>query len=479
MSPLPRLALAALLAGGACSREAPSPAGPRLATSDTELPPGFCQSRHGGALPVLLLTTNKHRVPDKPKIKGQLQVLACRATPQGVAPVSELRAGLGIEERGSSSRDTDKRSYDIELRDEVGRAAPQELLGMKGASDWVLHACYYDKTCMRNAAGYAMARQLGRWAPDTRFVELYLNGRYKGLYLVVEKITRSKSRLNLPRPAGAEQEGDLSGGYIIRREGGGRGQGKDWKAASGANWSFHYPRPDKLTPSQKAFLAQKIDRFEKVLAGPDWADATGGYPAMVDVASWVDFAIMQELSNNPDAYYRSVYLQIHPERAGGRLVAGPVWDFDLSFGNADFRESWRTDIWSYEANARTENLKPVPGYWERIWCDPPFRRAAAQRWTALRQSRFTDRWFEQLIAGFQQQIADARERDDELWVTIGTAGWPSHFVGQTFEQEVAWLDNWIKQRTRWLDQNLGPASECSRRQSRKNAREIKQDLRQR
>lgn len=390
-------------------------------------------------MPLLSITTPR-KIPDHPKIVGDLRVYRCDAA----RPTNDgLRLRVAIEERGSSTKAVDKRSYDLEFRTDDARERSVPLLGMAAESDWVLHACYYDKTCLRNVLAYRLARKLGRWAPDTRFAELYLNGRYKGLYVVVEKIKRSAVRVDI-----------AAGGYIVRREGGGgRGKKKDWTSKSKEVWSYHYPRFDRITHLQREELQSAIDGLTSSLERePQALDK-------IDVRSWVDFALLQEFGNNVDAYFRSVYLHADTMSPELRFVAGPVWDFDLAFGNADFRDGWRTDVWAYEANARSPSLRPVPRHWERLWCNPAFRIAATARWQELRASWLTEDWLTSNLKRWAVEIESARERDDEVWQTVGAAGWPSRFIGDSFSEEVAWLSQWVVSRLRWLDSHL-PETSC-------------------
>lgn len=126
-------------------------------------------------------------IPDDPKIPARLRV---------TGPDSRYRGRAGIELRGHSSQMFPKKQYGIELRDRRGEGRDAALLGLPADDDWALVANYSDKTLMRNAIAYRLARQVfGRWAPRTRYVELRLNGRYRGVYVLTERIELHDERV--------------------------------------------------------------------------------------------------------------------------------------------------------------------------------------------------------------------------------------------------------------------------------------------
>ena len=134
-----------------------------------------------------------------------------------------LESNITIRIRGNSTARYAKKSYSIEFFDDARMAEKaRPVLDMPSDPDWVLYACYVDKTCLRNAVAYTVGQNLGRWNPRFRFVEVILNGDYVGLYNVVEKIKLDKNRLPLPAPAADAASGDLSGAYVVKRDGPGK-----------------------------------------------------------------------------------------------------------------------------------------------------------------------------------------------------------------------------------------------------------------
>jgi hypothetical protein len=362
-----------------------------------------------------------------------------------------------VELRGASSRKLyPKTSYSLETRDAAGRKAQVPLGGLPAGSDWALVACYVDKTCMRNALAYELAATQGRYAPRATFVEVIVDEHFLGLYLLVERI--SLARLELAEAA-KDHRGDLTGGYLFRREGDGKGSGRDWRSRRGLVWTFHQPGAKRITAAQRAYLTSTIDRFEEVMAGEAWQDSKEGYPALLDEPSWVDYALLQELAHNIDAYWRSMYLYKENDGRGGRIFAGPVWDFDLAYGNASLRDGWRSDVWCYTGNERSTDELVVPSFWERLWGSPRFRAMAAARWTILRSGPFADHNIIARLEGWSALLAPAHARNDRVWRTLGRWTWPNWKVRSSFQSEAGALIAWIRARSSWMDRQLAISPE--------------------
>jgi hypothetical protein len=340
---------------------------------------------------------------------------------------------------------------------------------MPAESDWVLHSCYADKSCLRNVLAYALGRELGRWAPRTRFVELFVDGKLQGLYVAIEKIKRDRGRIVLPR-AGADAAGDLSGGYIVKAEAGGEGMpgetpARDWVSSVEPRvWSYHEPRFDEITAAQRQYIRDHLTKFETLARSARFTDGKDGYAAWIDVASWVDFALVQELTANVDAYFKSVYLVKQPDGAGGKLVAGPIWDFDLAFGNVTFREGNRHDIWAHGANrfmpwSKSPYTPPsfvsrVPTYWEKLWAERPFQGLVRCRWQELRKGAFATGAVHARIDGWGTKLAAAQARDQALWKSLALDVNSNAYLPATYAAELKYLKDWIDRRTRWIDANL-------------------------
>ena len=417
-------------------------------------------------LPVFMIDVGSADITQKTKTRGSLKVIEDHdGTLKDLAtrPVS-TESAIAIEIRGATSVVLPKKSYDIELQNDKGGDRKLPLAGLPSDSDWALHGCGNDDTCLRNALAYAVGGELGRYAPRTRFVEVFLDGKYSGLYLLVERIRRDEHRVDVPKPADDATKGDITGGYIFKMD---LAQGRpgdpvlrDWvSSVSPMVYSYHYPRFDQITAAQKAYLHGHVAAFEKLMTSSLWNDPKRGYRAWIDVPSWVDFALMQELSNNLDAYLKSLYLQKWPASRGNRIALGPLWDFDNAFGGAAVRDGRRTDVWAHRMNrfgAEDVPYNPpgkvpfVPGYWERLWTDPAFHADLRCRWQALRAGPLRLQNMTAKIDAWTAALALAQPRDAEAWGKTGT-----------YREQVARLKGWLSERLTWMDANLPGA--CSAR----------------
>lgn len=422
---------------------------------------------------MLFVDTGGRAISDADKVPGTITVVeqhdgSLRNIERQPAT---LQSDVGIELHGETTLELPKKSYDFEFRDDQGDDRERALLGLPAGSDWTLKGCGRDETCLRDALVFALTRDSGRYAPRTRFIELYLNAEYRGIYVLMEKVRRDKDRIDLPKPADDASRGDISGGYIFQLD---MGEGKpgdavprDWVSpTSQLVYSYSYPRYDDITAAQKTYLEGYVSRFETMMQGRAWNDPRRGYRSWIDVPSWIDFAIVQELSNNPDAYFKSVYFQKRPQSEGNLLTMGPVWDFDLAFGVADFRDSRSIDVWTHTMNRfgmlpvpydPPRETPPVPAYWERLWSDPAFVSDLKCRWGELRTGPLSMDSLKERIDTWVGELSQARPRESALWHDADEAG---------YRGELDYLKSWLEKRTAWMDANLPgtcPAPSLARR----------------
>ena len=301
---------------------------------------------------------------------------------------------IGIKLRGNSSLSFNQKKYTLELRDESGKDVAASLLGMPAHSDWVLLAPYNDVSAVRDPLAFQLWRDMGHWAPRTRMVELTLNGDYRGIYILSEAIKRDSMRVDIAKLKKSDIAGrDVTGGYILRIDTydeedatfpskvPGIGEGI---MTSQITWSCIYPKKKKLQPEQLAYIEQFVDSMELVIQSNDFADPQRGYAHFIDVPSFVDYFIHTELSLNADGYKRSAYFykeKLHADGTGGKLVAGPVWDYNLAYGNCNFCNANNPEAWCFEGG----NTQPTPAFWQRLLQDPAFRKAVKVRYKALRK----------------------------------------------------------------------------------------------
>ena len=302
---------------------------------------------------------------------------------------------IGIKLRGNSSLSFNQKKYTIELRDANGKEVDAPLLGMPAHSKWVLLAPYNDVSMVRDPLAFQLWRDMGHWGPRTTMVELMMDGDYRGIYILCEAIKRGADRIDIANLKKKDVEGrELTGGYILRIDTyndedatfpskvPGIGDGI---MTSQITWSCIYPKKKKLQPEQLKYIEQYVDSVELTIQSDHFTDPEWGYERLIDVGSFVDYFIHTELSLNADGYKRSAYFykeKVREDGTGGKLFAGPVWDYNLAYGNCNFCNDNNTESWCFEGC----NTQPTPAFWQRLLQDPAFRKAVKVRYKALRKT---------------------------------------------------------------------------------------------
>ncbi len=418
-------------------------------------------------LPIFRITLAGDSIVDEPKVAGRLEVID-DATGSNASDATEVQLSvpIGIEIRGRSSQGFDKKSFGFETWDAEQNDADVALLGLPEESDWVLHGPYSDKTLVRNAFAYTTARTFTEFAPRSRFLELIIDDDYRGVYLLVEKVKRGENRVDVSKLRGEDVSGDeLTGGYILENALEFPEEGNGWTGVlSGqvgefqdGQYSYVYPKGEDIQPEQAAYIKDFMDAFEGSLIERSFVDPEEGYAAYVDLGSWTDYVVFQELTRDVDAYLGSTFLWKEKDSKGGKLHAGPVWDFNLGFGNDDYCGGTGTYGFAIQRN-EVCNPKLRPLIWTRVWEDPAFKDRVAERWQGLRQGPLSD---EAILARYDSLItlidaSGARERNFARWQFVtGNYRWPNPFVGATYEEDVAYMRDWLVGRTTWLDGALG------------------------
>ena len=374
------------------------------------------------------------------------------------------RAGLRI--RGQSSQGWPKSQFAFETWAEGGQdTAPiaaqaaddlaVSLFGMPAESDWVIQGPYSDKTLMRNFLSYNWSNDIGQYAPRTRFCEVFVNldgGKirypedYVGVYVFMEKIKRDSNRVDIAELLPSHNsEPEITGGYIYKKDKPGAGD-VPFYTSTGQELRHVEPKARDITPQQQAYLESYINAFETALYGPDFTDPDLGYAAYIDVDSFIDTFILVELTKNIDGFRLSTYY--HKDR-GGKIQQGPAWDYNLSLGNADYLEGWTPEGWYGELLPPIDSL--AYPYWERLFEDPNFTQGLADRWAELRQDVLSN---EKLLGDVDEAAAiinEAQVRNFQKYDILGSYLWPNGFVGQTWEEDVAWMRQWLDDRLAWID----------------------------
>lgn len=422
-------------------------------------------------LPIVIINTNGQVIVDEPKIPADMGIIY---NGPGIRnnvndPFNNYSGKVGIEIRGQSSQMFPMKSYSVDLWDASGNSINRSILGMPSESDWVLYAPYTDKTLMRNFLAYTISREMGRWAARCHFVEVVINGDYKGIYVLMEKIKRNSNRVNITKINPIDISGDvLTGGYIFSLDKEPDGWFSTYPIPYSLNnayrrYTYVYPKLENIVQPQKDYIKSYVDSFEHALAGPDYQDPVKGVRKFADLPSFIDFFIVNEVSRNVDGYRLSSFFYKDRNSKNGKIFAGPVWDYDLAFRNANYCSGSNVTGWAYQFN----NVCPgdgaglVPFWWEKFQTDSAFKSSLRCRWKQVRQTSLSDQRINFLIDSVNNLVSEAQQRHFQRWQILGKYVWPNPDpIPNSYAGEISTLKAWTIARLKWIDESIPNSGAC-------------------
>jgi hypothetical protein len=378
---------------------------------------------------------------------------------------------IGIKVRGQSSAMFPKPGYSVEVRDEKGEGKDVSMFNLPPADDWVFHGPYVDKSLLRNALAYWLFRQAGRYAPRTKHFDLYINGVYRGVYVMVEKIKRGKYRVNVSKLKETDIAGDsLTGGYIwafdkVGTNTGGGGsnnqggiQAEGFNTSDGLNVIMHYPKKANLQKQQEEYLKKYLNDLEGLFKN---GGSGKGYDKYVDVGSAVDYVLHQEVTNNADSYWCSFFLHKPKDKGGkngkefkeGKVTLGPPWDFNLAMSNGSQPENgggqgggggmwggggWGggfgggfgssgTTGWQIENSSKAGggmmggSALKAPNWLLKMWKDNDYQKELKERWAELRSGVWHTKTLDLYLDSMKTYLKNAADRNFKRWPNLGKA----------------------------------------------------------
>jgi hypothetical protein len=419
-------------------------------------------------LPIVVINTFGVSIPDDPKINAWMGIIDNGAGNMNNLndPFTNYDGNIGIETRGQSTQMFPKKSYGFETRDAAGDNLDVSLLGMPAENDWILYAPYTDKSMLRNVVTFDMNRKMGRYCTRTVYCELVVNNDYKGVYVLMEKIKKDENRVDIATLKPDDLTGDdVTGGYILsvdkipsdfeyNIDGWKSNPNPSYPNAMNIIFQHYYPEPDVLASQQRSYIRAFITNAENTLTKTGYADSESGYHKYFDVASFVDFMLINEISKEVDNYRYSTYLYKEKDSDGGKLFAGPAWDFNLGYGNVDY---WPmgVDYTGWLFNNVENHAFSIMFWWKRLMEDSYFRNLAKTRWVMLRQGALADERISSVIDSMLVLTEDARVRNYERWPILGQYVWPNYnWQYNTYDDEVAYFSNFLFNRLHWMDGNI-------------------------
>lgn len=426
-------------------------------------------------LPLVIIDTGGQEIPGKPTAErdqfgqsiytstedgsGVIEVSVSVIENQGRnnhpsdAPALTTRSQFRI--RGNSSRQFDKKPYLLNFVDEDGNNRDLSVMGMDAHHEWVLNGPYLDKSLVRNYMWYNIAGEIMDYAPNVRFCEVILDGEYQGLYLMVESVTSGDGcRLDLSVNV---QDRKVTG-YLLRIDRPTQAELTDVRnidtflERSGQlrqDISVRYPGRNNLTPEMARRIEVEFSEFERALYSYDYDSQEYGYQAWIDVDSFVDYYLINELSANVDAGNYSTYIY---KNLGGKYKMC-VWDFNNACDN--YQES--------ETSPYGFLLYDRPLYF-MLFKDEAFVARVIQRYQELRKTYLSEEYLMNYIDETIAYLGGAVERNFAVWgytFQDETLLVPARRNLSSFDEAVEQLKSFLRQRGHWIDRNIDTLQQYS------------------
>ncbi|MDO4499869.1 MAG: CotH kinase family protein [Erysipelotrichaceae bacterium] len=362
---------------------------------------------------------------------------------------------LNIKIRGNSSRAFLKKSYEFNCLDEEGNEIDISVLGLPAGHQYVLYGPYVDETYMRNYMWYNLAGQIMDYAPTCKYVELFNNGEYDGLYLLLTPISVSEERIDIS----VKKKRSSYSGYILRLD---RPE-KEYTIDNFTHYTYIYanqigiiyPRA-KLTPEIEKKITDDYNRFEKTLHSYDYKSEDFGYEKYIDVASFVDYFIINELSGNNDSGQFSTY--VYKDKSGKYKMA--VWDFNICANNADI------------SSDEVSGFDLVNDYlFLYLMKDEEFNKRIINRYKALREDLLSEENLLKYVDETSSFLGEAIDRNRERWPEINVPKTPVWEIN-SYEDAIDQYKDYLIRRGRWMDENIDTLLQYSADSSNKKYNEV-------
>lgn len=482
-------------------------------------------------LPLMIISTEGRSIstaaPGTPRTRAAVAVIDTfrgRSSLQGKA---EFHGLAEIEIAGQTSAGFPKLPYRLEIQDAMQNDQDVSLLGMPADSDWRLRNPWNDKTLMNDFLAYELFEQMGHYSSRRKFVEVFVDtgggrlsypGDYIGVEMLCEHIKVNNDRVDIDEiTPEATNAPAVTGGYIFKKDKDSPGD-LNFSTAGGGGFpgqalKLHEPKPNSLRTTgfgtttswpgpgytrsgtnQMNYLQSYLNRMETAMYATDWLTRTGTnhYSHYLDVDSFVDLHWIVEFTKQIDGYRLSSFFT---KPRDGKVKAGPIWDWNLSYGNANYLHGGLTNgwYWADQTDGMTAN--------EHIWLrrlingaasmgannafgpggDPDFNQKIADRWSVLRTNQCSLTNTLERIDELSTMLSEAAARD--LWSKyrsqlIGVYTWPNpdgdgpqerdvdyvrpvNYLGTNATSIIWQMKRWMTGRFNWIDSQFTPVPTLS------------------
>ncbi len=419
-------------------------------------------------LPLVLINTQNQTIIEDTKINCLMDIKY-----NGVGnltyvngPANVYSGHVGIEIRGLTSASYPQHPYGFETRTSLGANNNVPILGMPPENDWVLLSNFNDRSLVKNLISFDLFAKMDNYSPRAQLCEVLLDSVYQGIYVIGEKIKRDSNRVNIAKLTVADTTGDqLTGGYMLQQN--------YWNANNSfqSNYSpidhpgfdvhfvYEYPDAAAMQAAQKQYIAAYVDSLETALYSPNFADPVDGYRKYMDVPSFIDYFLVNEVARSADGFKKSVFFNKDKYSQGGKLKAGPVWDFDWAWkdmqGVCYIYEGYSGGGWAHLNNdCFTDNYST--GWYVRLLQDSTFANELRCTYEDYRQTMLDTTNLFHYIDSIGTLVQNAQARHFQKWPILGVSGPAPDFgmLATTYNGELDSLKSWISRRIAWLDDSI-------------------------
>lgn len=327
-----------------------------------------------------------------------------------------------IKGRGNSTWAAYKRPFQIKL----GQSFDMLQTGDNAnkSKTWILLANAFDATLLRNTASFDMAKAMGVDAPDSRFTDLYFDGIYMGSYLLSEKVEEGKGRVNIDK-----------NGFLIEMDSAYYAQ-EDYYFVDAVGTPFVVKAPEEPNNLQMQYITEYMNNAITAAANGGVNPNTGlSVWDYIDKDSLVKYYVLEELTKDPDAFVSSAFFYLP---AGGKLVAGPAWDYDSSFG-----------VVMLKNNNLSSGLMTKEGWIGYFLSLPDFNDAVKD---FMKNTASKIGYNElKIITSDSVLIEKSRKMNDMLWKGVDA----KYYTLPSYKENLVYLKNFINKRVSYLSNNIG------------------------
>ena len=347
-----------------------------------------------------------------------------------------------VKGRGNSTWNWEKKPYALKL------SQKQEVLGMPKHKRWCLIANYMDRTHMRNRVAYYISANTNlAYTTRNHYVELYFNNAYQGLYLLTEQIKEDKNRVNITELKATDNSGDeVTGGYLLEFDTNFDEDKRFRSNSTSIPVNLKYPDAADITTQQWSYIQSYVNQVDAAVYALNSGGSSSAVFNLLDRESMIDFWIVFEVMANHEVLHpKSIYF--YKDR-GGKLFAGPVWDFDWETLVQHSATTWINYNLSYVYNE-------FPWYENNWWNillkrDASFRADVKKRWNELYPFLAT---VPEFIESERKSIAAAEARNYQRWPNIKTEQ-PNRDETLSFDEAVNRLKSVYTSRLQWMNSQI-------------------------